>query len=73
MHVGSRRIHTYATQNFNFRELHDEDLDVFGDGSVEVLFSPAHTRGEQAIVVRLPKTGTVVLPAGVIPQRANLD
>ena len=61
------------TRNFNFWELHDEDLDVFGDGSVEVLFSPAHTRGEQAIVVRLQKTGTVVLPAGVIPQRLNLD
>ena len=61
------------TRNFNFRELHDENLDLFGDGSVEVIFSPAHTRGEQALVVRLPKTGTVVLPAGVIPQRANLD
>ena len=61
------------TRNFNFWELHDEDLDVFGDGSVEVLFSPAHTCGEQALVVRLPKTGTVVLPAGVIPQRANLE
>lgn len=61
------------TRDFHFWELHDEDLDVFGDGAVEVLFSPAHTRGEQALVVRLPETGTVVLPAGVMPQRANLD
>jgi glyoxylase-like metal-dependent hydrolase (beta-lactamase superfamily II) len=61
------------TREFSFLELHGEDLDLFGDGTVEVLASPAHTRGEQALVVRLPRTGTVVLPAGVIPQRANLE
>lgn len=61
------------TREFTFLELHDEDLDLFGDGSVEILSTPAHTRGEQSVVVRLPKTGTVVLPAGVIPQRVNLE
>jgi len=61
------------TRGFTFWELHGEDLDVFGDGSVVVLATPAHTRGEQALVVRLPRTGTVVLPAGVLPQRANLE
>ena len=61
------------TRDFKFWELHDEDLDVFGDGSIEVMFSPHHTRGEQALVVRLPNTGTVVLPAGVISWRANLE
>jgi len=60
-------------RNFNFWQLHGEDLDLFGDGTIEILFSPAHSRGEQAVVVKLPKTGTVVLPAGVIPQRMNLD
>jgi N-acyl homoserine lactone hydrolase len=61
------------TRDFKFWELHGEDLDLFGDGSVEILACPAHTRGEQAVVVRLPNTGTVVLPAGVIPQKANLE
>jgi N-acyl homoserine lactone hydrolase len=60
-------------RGFNIRRLYDEDLDVFGDGSVEILFCPAHSRGEQALVVRLPNTGTVVMPAGVIPQKANWD
>ena len=60
-------------RDYNFRRLYDEDYDVFGDGSVEVLFSPAHSRGEQALVVRLPNTGTVIMPAGVIPQKANWD
>ena len=61
------------TRDFKFWELHDEDLDIFGDGSIEVLFSPHHTRGEQAMVVRLPRTGTVVLPAGIISWRMNLE
>ncbi len=60
-------------RDFNYLRLYDEDYDVFGDGSVEILFSPAHSRGEQALVVRLPNTGTVIMPAGVIPQKANWD
>ena len=49
---------------------HDE---LAADGAVEILFSPAHSRGEQALVVRLPNTGTVIMPAGGIPQKANWD
>jgi glyoxylase-like metal-dependent hydrolase (beta-lactamase superfamily II) len=37
------------------------DLDVFGDGSVVVKSWPGHTPGSQMAIVRLPKTGTVVL------------
>ena len=61
------------TRDFNYRKLYDQDLDLYGDGSIEVLFCPAHTRGEQALVVRLPNAGTIVMPAGVIPQKANWD
>ena len=61
------------TRGLDYWELHDEDLDLFGDGAVRILTCPAHTRGEQALVVRLPSTGTVVLPAGIIPQRINLE
>ena len=39
----------------------DGDLDVFGDKSVEIKRWPGHTPGSQMVVVRLPKTGTVVL------------
>jgi N-acyl homoserine lactone hydrolase len=60
-----------ATRDFKYWQLHDEDLDLFGDGTIRILFSPAHTRGEQALVLRLPNTGTVVMPAGVCPQKAN--
>jgi len=37
------------------------DLDVFGDGSVVVKRWPGHTPGSQMAVVRLPRTGTVIL------------
>lgn len=54
-------------------ELYGEDWDIFGDNSVVVLSSPAHTRGEQALVARLPETGTILMPSGVVPTRANFD
>jgi N-acyl homoserine lactone hydrolase len=38
-----------------------EDLDVFGDSSVVLKRWPGHTPGSQMAVVRLPKTGTVIL------------
>jgi N-acyl homoserine lactone hydrolase len=37
------------------------DHDVFGDGSVTIISSPGHTPGHQALLVRLPKTGPVLL------------
>jgi glyoxylase-like metal-dependent hydrolase (beta-lactamase superfamily II) len=37
------------------------DLDVFGDGSVVIKSWAGHTPGSQMAIVRLPKTGTVVL------------
>jgi len=37
------------------------DHDVFGDGSVTILSTPGHTPGHQSLLVRLPKTGYVVL------------
>ena len=37
------------------------DFDVFGDGSVMILSTPGHTPGHQSLLVRLPKTGAVVL------------
>ncbi len=37
------------------------DSDVFGDGSVMIKRWPGHTPGSQMAIVRLPKTGTVIL------------
>jgi glyoxylase-like metal-dependent hydrolase (beta-lactamase superfamily II) len=43
------------------RLLDDEDLDVFGDGTVVVKSAPGHTPGHQVLFVRLPKRGPVLL------------
>jgi N-acyl homoserine lactone hydrolase len=42
------------------------DHDVFGDGSVMVKAAPGHTPGHQVLVVRLPKTGPVMLSGDMV-------
>jgi glyoxylase-like metal-dependent hydrolase (beta-lactamase superfamily II) len=37
------------------------DHDVFGDGSVVIKSTPGHTIGHQSLLVRLPRTGPVLL------------
>lgn len=38
-----------------------DEHDVFGDGSVVIKSAPGHTPGHQVLLVRLPKTGPVLL------------
>jgi len=40
--------------------------DVFGDGSVMIKSAPGHTPGHQVLVVRLPKTGPVMLSGDMV-------
>ncbi|MEO8259336.1 MAG: N-acyl homoserine lactonase family protein [Acidobacteriota bacterium] len=42
-------------------QLLEGDHDVFGDGRVTLLFTPGHTAGHQALLIKLPKTGAVIL------------
>ena len=37
------------------------DYDVFGDGSVTIISAPGHTPGHQVLLVKLAKTGPVLL------------
>lgn len=39
----------------------DGDHDVFGDGSVQLIFTPGHTPGHQALLVDLENTGPILL------------
>src|SRR6188768_2398649 len=50
-----------ALKNAKTTVLNNEDLDVFGDGSVVIMSTPGHTQGHQVLFVRLPKRGPVVL------------
>ncbi|WP_119274512.1 N-acyl homoserine lactonase family protein [Taklimakanibacter deserti] len=44
----------------------DRDHDVFGDGGVVMLKMPGHTPGEMSLLVKLEKTGPVVLSGDVV-------
>jgi len=47
------------------------DRDVFGDDSVVILATPGHTPGHQSLLVRLPKTGVVVLTGDMVHFEEN--
>jgi glyoxylase-like metal-dependent hydrolase (beta-lactamase superfamily II) len=42
------------------------DYDVFGDGTVVIKSAPGHTPGHQVLLVRLPKTGPVLLSGDMV-------
>jgi N-acyl homoserine lactone hydrolase len=50
-----------ALRSAKSKVLDNEDLDVFGDGSVVVMATPGHTPGHQVVAVKLANRGTVVL------------
>ena len=54
--------------------LTDKDYDVFGDGKVVIMYAPGHTPGHQVILLRLPKTGPVMLAGDLyhLPQERTL-
>jgi len=49
------------------------DKDVFGDGSVTILSTPGHTPGHQALLLRLPKTGSVILSGDLAHFKENFE
>lgn len=54
-------------------ELLTSDKDVFGDGSLTILSTPGHTPGHQSLLVKLPKTGAVVLSGDAVHFKDNWD
>jgi glyoxylase-like metal-dependent hydrolase (beta-lactamase superfamily II) len=60
------------TKNYKMIRL-EGNLDLFGDRSIEFIRAPGHTPGSQFAVVRLPKTGTVVLTSDVVYLKESLE
>jgi N-acyl homoserine lactone hydrolase len=54
-------------------KLIDEDLDVFGDGSVMIVFTPGHTPGHESLLVHLRKTGWILLSGDAVHLQTNWD
>ena len=51
----------------------DGDHDVFGDGSVRLIFTPGHTPGHQMLMVKLDNTGQLLISGDLYHTRANRD
>jgi N-acyl homoserine lactone hydrolase len=49
------------------------DLDLYRDGSLYIKRSVSHTPGSQMMVVRLPKTGTLILTSDVVYFKENVQ
>ena len=49
------------------------DHDVFGDGSVTIIATPGHTPGHQCLLVKLPKTGAVLLSGDAVHFKDNWE
>jgi N-acyl homoserine lactone hydrolase len=47
------------------------DYDVFHDGTVRILQAPGHTPGHQVLLLKLAKTGTVLLSGDLYHQRSD--
>ena len=62
----------YASMRDNEVEMVEGDHDLFGDGAVRMIFTPGHTLGHCSLLVRLPKTGPVLLSGDVAHNRENL-
>jgi glyoxylase-like metal-dependent hydrolase (beta-lactamase superfamily II) len=54
-------------------KLIDGDYDIFGDGSLVLLSTPGHTPGHQSLLVKLPKTGSVILSGDVVHFQTSFD
>ena len=50
-----------------------DDLDVWGDGLVQMLSTPGHTPGHHSLMVRLPRSGVVLLSGDVAHFQRNYD
>jgi N-acyl homoserine lactone hydrolase len=51
----------------------DGDTDVFGDGSVTLVSTPGHTPGSQSLLVRLKRSGFIVLSGDVAHLEENFE
>src|ERR1700745_1107564 len=49
------------------------DYDVFADGSVMLISTPGHSPGHQGLLVKLPKTGAILLTGDAVHTKANWD
>jgi glyoxylase-like metal-dependent hydrolase (beta-lactamase superfamily II) len=57
----------------NQLQLLDGDTDLFGDGSVTLVFTPGHTPGSQSLLVHLKNSGFIILSGDVVHLEENFE
>lgn len=51
----------------------DDDRDVFGDGTVRILKAPGHTPGHRMLLVKLAKSGALLITGDLYHTRENYE
>jgi glyoxylase-like metal-dependent hydrolase (beta-lactamase superfamily II) len=51
----------------------EHDLDLFGDGTLQLLQTPGHSAGHMSVLIQLPATGSVLLTADAVDSRAQWE
>jgi len=51
----------------------DGDLDIFSDGSVQIISTPGHTPGHSSLLVRLAVAGPIILSGDIAHYRYNME
>jgi glyoxylase-like metal-dependent hydrolase (beta-lactamase superfamily II) len=54
-------------------QLAEEDLDLFGDGTIRLLETPGHSAGHMSLLLELAETGPVLLTADAADNRAQWE
>jgi N-acyl homoserine lactone hydrolase len=54
-------------------QLVDGDTDVFGDGSVTLIYTAGHTPGHQSLLIHLKNSGFIVLSGDVAHSKENFE
>ncbi|KQR77218.1 AttM/AiiB [Burkholderia sp. Leaf177] len=67
------RPELYNSLRDNKTKLIEGDYDVFGDGSVRIIFTPGHTPGHCSLLLHLPRMGKVLLSGDVAHNRRNFQ
>ena len=62
---------TFSAYKAGKQQMIDGDDDVFGDGTVRILFTPGHTPGHQSLVLKLRDAGIVILSGDLYHLREN--
>jgi glyoxylase-like metal-dependent hydrolase (beta-lactamase superfamily II) len=64
-------VNTFSAYKNAKKKMISGDEDVFGDGSVVILKTPGHTPGHQSLMLKLKKSGVVILSGDLFHQRDN--